>query len=134
MRSVGEGITVFSAFALLSLSAVAAHAQYDRDGRYVPSPMGKPADPTRSYVPGYTGTPGGTNRIAPLPQIKETQPLKIAPYDARQKTRIYNTEPLPATFPTAEQCKAGWSREFAIPRSRYTRACRAMGVKIGPSS
>lgn len=118
----------------LTLSAGPANAQYDRDGRYVPSPMGKPADPSRTYVPGYTGKPGGTNRLAPLPQIKEAQPLTYPKYDARQTPRANYTEPLPVVSPTEEQCKAGWSRDFAIPRSRYTRACRAMGVKIGPQS
>lgn len=124
----------FCAAVMLTIASAPAHAQYDRDGRYVPSPMGKPADPARTYVPGYTGKPGGTKGYAPLPRIKEAQPLKVPPYDARQKPRTTYTEPLPVTFPTADQCKAGWSREFAIPRSRYTKACRAMGVKIGPPS
>lgn len=127
-------MTLCTALALLSFGAAPAQAQYDREGRYVPSPMGKPADPSRTYVPGYTGTPGGTKGYAPLPRIKEVQPLKVPQYDPRQTPRTYYTEPLPATFPTEEQCRAGWSREFAIPRSRYTRACRAMGVKIGPAS
>lgn len=125
---------VFICAALALIASAPAHAQYDRDGRYVPSPMGKPADPARTYVPGYTGKPGGTNRLAPLPQIKEAQPLKLPPYDARVTPRTNYSEPLPVAYPTEDQCKAGWSRDFAIPRSRYTKACRAMGVKIGPQS
>lgn len=124
---------VCAVLALLSASATSAHAQYDRDGRYVPSPMGKPADPARTFVPGYTGKPGGTNRLAPLPRLQQVQPLKVEPYDARQQPRT-NTSTLPVAYPTEEQCKAGWSRDFAIPRSSYTRACRAMGIKIGPQS
>lgn len=133
MAMLSDGMIVCAAVALLlSVGATSAHAQYDRDGRYVPSPMGKPADPARTYVPGYTGKPGGSKGLAPLPRIQQVQPLKVSPYDARQKPRTY-TEPLPVAYPTEGQCKAGWSRKFAIPRSRYTRACRAMGVRIGRS-
>ncbi|MBR2534825.1 MAG: hypothetical protein IKE66_02010 [Hyphomicrobium sp.] len=133
LQSRSNILSVCAALALIA-GVAPVHAQYDRDGRYVPSPMGKPADPARTYVPGYTGKPGGTNRLAPLPQLREAQPLRYPKYDARQTPPANYTEPLPVPYPTAEQCKAGWSRDLAIPRSRYTRACRAMGVKIGPQS
>jgi len=49
------------AAALAALIAVEgpALAQYDRDGRYVPSPMGVPQDPYARPIPMYPGTPGG---------------------------------------------------------------------------
>lgn len=117
---------VFSVGAVIALHlAPAANAQYDSSGRYVPSPMGKPSDPYRSSVPGYTGTPGGTKRFAPTPRGFQVQPLKIPPFTPRQD-RQTTTAPLPAVYPTRADCKAGWSRDSALPKVRFARACRFM--------
>ena len=43
----------------VSCSASPAQGQYDRDGRYVPSPNGVPFDPNARPIPMYQGTPGG---------------------------------------------------------------------------
>ena len=60
--------------ALIVVATTPARAEYDANGRYVPSPMGKPSDPYRSYVPGYTGKPGGTKRPSTIPQAYELKP------------------------------------------------------------
>lgn len=122
------------ALALLTLlAAPAAHAQYDRDGRYVPSPMGRPSDPYRSYIPGYTGKPGDAKRIAPTPRAFRTEPplpnlprFEAAP--GSQRTRPSSSQPLPVVYPTRAQCAAGWSRDVNIPRARFARACRALNA------
>src|SRR5262245_52387354 len=44
--------------AVLAAAAGPGMAQYDRDGRYVPSPMGVPADPFARPIPLHPGTPG----------------------------------------------------------------------------
>ena len=127
--------TAAATLLLASLNSATAHAEYDSQGRYVPSPMGRPSDPYRSYVPGYTGKPaepgkpGEPKRFAPTPRAMQVPLPKIAPFDARQP-RPATAEPLPLVQPTPAQCKAGWSRATAISRSRFTRACRAMGVKV----
>ena len=52
------------ATALAALIAVegSALAQYDRDGRYVPSPRGVPQDPYARPIPMYPGTPGSARK------------------------------------------------------------------------
>ncbi len=114
---------------LLLAGAHSASAEYDANGRYVPSPMGKPSDPYRSYVPGYTGTPGAPKRFAPTPRAFRVEPPlpNLKRFEDAPERRI-NTAPLPVVYPTAAQCKTGWSRALAIPRTRFTKACRQMGV------
>jgi hypothetical protein len=69
-------MTPKAAIALAALIAVerAALAQYDRDGRYVLSPMGVPQDPYARPIPMYPGTPGGAvgTPILPRAAIPET--------------------------------------------------------------
>ncbi|MEQ1673306.1 MAG: hypothetical protein ABL893_20855 [Hyphomicrobium sp.] len=116
--------------AIMLMGPHAANAEYDAQGRYVPSPMGVPADPYRSYVPGYTGKPGGTKRFAPTPRGFQVQPPKIQPFDGRLQPRN-SAAPLPAVYPTRAQCRAGWSRGTGIPRARFKTACRAASAPQG---
>ena len=110
---------------LAAALAGGAHAQYDSQGRYVPSPMGLPADPYRSTVPGYPGTPGGSKRFAPPSRGQQIAPPTIAPFDARLE-RPASTAPLSVIYPTRAQCEAGWSRDSGIPKARFARACKAL--------
>lgn len=79
---------------LLAGMAVAtpAAAQYDRDGRYVPSPNGVPQDPYARPIPMYPGTPGeaiGTPSlpraaIQPSPEVNRLPPPTTSyPYSSR---------------------------------------------------
>ncbi len=120
-------ITAAAALTLLLAAAMAsgALAQYDSQGRYVPSPMGQPGDPYRSTVPGYPGTPGGSKRLAPPSRGQQIETPNIAPFDARLE-RPSSTAPLSVIYPTRAQCEAGWSRDSGIPKTRFARACKAM--------
>lgn len=65
----------------LALAAViavegSALAQYDRDGRYVPSPMGVPQDPYAAPIPMYPGTPGGAVGTPALPRAAFLRPRR----------------------------------------------------------
>ena len=53
---IGRVAAILAALIAIESSAL---AQYDRNGRYVPSPMGVPQDPYARPIPMYPGTPGG---------------------------------------------------------------------------
>ena len=108
------------AVAWLGAAALPATAQYDRDGRYVPSPMGVPADPYARPVPMYPGSPGGAIGTPDLPRSAFPPP----PVPAPRKPRV-STEPLRPTFVplTLEQCNDGWSRKSLVTPTEFRRRC-----------
>ncbi|MEQ1714345.1 MAG: hypothetical protein ABL908_23505 [Hyphomicrobium sp.] len=116
-----------SVIALIALAttAVPGLAQYDRDGKYVPSPMGVPADPYAKPIPNYSGKPGaviGTPsgpRIAPYQQPNALAPRPEVPITRRPS----NTLPVALTV---EQCEDGWSNSTRIPRVEFNRRCRVI--------
>lgn len=100
-----------------------ASAQYDREGRYVPSPMGVPADPYARPVPMYPGTPGGAAGEPILP--RGSMPAPAAPSHIPPRTY---TEPMRPTFVplTLAQCGEGWSRKLLVPPTEFRRRCASM--------
>lgn len=116
-----------SAIVLVSfwLPGAPAHAQYDRDGRYVPSPMGVPADPYARVVPFSPGTPGrvtGTPIQPPGPAPLRAPPVTTMPLDPRAGTSEA-TLPVPVT---RAMCSEGWSVDTGIPKVEFNRRCRRM--------
>ncbi len=94
-------------------------AQYDRDGRYVPSPNGVPRDPSAQPIPMYPGTPGaaiGTPTLprppapaAPLPRLPEPN---VGPFSTRpgRLNRV--------------QCAREWSAHTGLTRRDFEQRCR----------
>lgn len=113
------------ALSVVITASHAAFAQYDRDGRYVPSPMGKPADPYARPIPLYPGTPGeavGTPiwpRDPPLllPPVTTERP-SLPPSISSSGRRVV---PL-----TLDQCDEGWSKGLGLPRVEFNRRCKRM--------
>ena len=83
LRMTPKAVIALVAATLAALIAVegSASAQYDRDGRYVPSPRGVPQDPYARPIPMYPGTPGGAvgTPIRPRAAIPETPCGAAAP-------------------------------------------------------
>ncbi len=109
-----------------------AHAQYDRDGRYVPSPMGVPRDPYAAPVPTYPGTPGGTTgtpiwprgtQPSPPPKVLEQRPMDVPP-SAAVPTGIV---PL-----SLEQCDEGWSKSTHVTPVEFRRRCALLIKRRDP--
>jgi hypothetical protein len=95
-------------------------AQYDRDGRYVPSPNGIPSDPNARPIPMYPGTPGeaiGTPSLPRMPTI--TQPSYQTPRfpDARAR-------PSGRVTLTPKRCRDGWSAATGIAPKEFERRCK----------
>lgn len=114
--------------ALLALSGSSALAQYDRDGRYVPSPNGIPADPYARPIPLYPGTPGQAIGTPSLPRNAYPPPQVIAPLQS-PPVRTYPAEaaPVPHFVPlTAEACRIGWRRETGLTRAGFKRRCAGL--------
>lgn len=115
-------IASWSVAALLALATPVA-AQYDRDGRYVPSPNGIPSDPYARPIPVYPGNPGGAigtpiwprgPEIPPPPKVLQTPPTDRA-------VRYSNELPLPLM--SAKQCRQGWSRATGLTKVQFRRQC-----------
>lgn len=121
---IGRLLTV-SAFFVLAAS-VPALAQYDRDGRYVPSPMGVPSDPNARVVPGYPGTPGGAVGTPAWPRDPDQ---RLAP----MKPRIGTDDPRilwPRTVPLNKaKCAAGWNRRLGITSAEFEIRCAKINGK-----
>lgn len=107
--------------AMVSVAAP-AHAQYDRDGRYVPSPMGVPQDPYARPIPGYSGSPGEPKGTPIWPRGAIPGPAPQAPM-ARAPTQ--------PVYPRRDQkrrividCRRPWSKAMGIPRSTHEKLCR----------
>jgi hypothetical protein len=101
-----------------------ALAQYDRNGRYVPSPMGVPQDPYASPIPMYPGTPGGAVGTPAWPRAAIPETLVVPPLrrDSPQTPPLYPTfVPL-----TLGQCGKPWSRETKMTPTEFRRRCASM--------
>jgi len=115
-----------AAAARVALTSVegSAVAQYDRDGRYVPSPMGVPQDPYARPIPMYPGTPGGTvgTPIWPRGAIPETPVVPPLQRDIPQTPPLY-----PRFVPlTLAQCANPWSRATKLTPTEFRRRCASM--------
>lgn len=110
--------------ALLMAAAAPTLAQYDKDGRYVPSPNGIPSDPNASVIPGYSGAPGATANGTPAwprGQIP-TQPSVTLP---RARSPSVTSSGLPPVVLTEAQCRQGWSRKSGLARRIFEKRCEA---------
>jgi hypothetical protein len=112
-------MTPKAAIALAALIAVegSALAQYDRDGRYVPSPNARP-------IPMYPGTPGGAvgTPIWPRGAIRETPVVPPLQQDVPQTPPLY-----PRFVPlTLAQCANTWSRATKLTPTEFRRRCASM--------
>lgn len=110
------------ALATLLAASTPVLAQYDKDGRYVPSPGGIPSDPYARPIPTYPGTPGGAigtpiwprgPDIAPPPKVLQPPPITSYP----------SSLPVPFVPLTLEQCDDGWSRATGVSRVEFKRRC-----------
>lgn len=107
-----------------ALAATPALAQYDRDGRYVPSPMGVPQDPYARPVPGSSGSPGATGE--PIwPRGAKPPPAQTFRPATPQTTPVPYGSQLPPVV-TVEQCKDGWSASTNVPRADFNRRCKGI--------
>lgn len=131
-RGSGRKSVPAAALALLIVSAALgigdgnrhmALAQYDSQGRYVPSPFGKPGDPYRSIVPLYTGKPGGTARLPNRPPAYDVKPPRQPAYD-QPVPRRRKGAPADQPIPTTAQCRTGWSKEIGVTRAWFKRVCK----------
>lgn len=107
---------------------VPAVAQYDAQGRYVPSPMGVPRDPYRSTVPLYSGKPGGAIGTPRLPQAYELQP-NVPPKYIPRMPAPQRYDGLPPVAVTLEQCDEGYSRDTGVTVRRFHQICRGLRKK-----
>lgn len=116
--------TALAAAALLAVASPAL-AQYDRDGKYVPSPMGVPADPYAKPIPNYSGKPGAGIGTPVWPRVQPyQQPNALAPRPEVPITRRpSNTLPVPISV---DECEEGWSKSTRVPRVEFNRRCRVI--------
>ena len=125
-RMTPKAAIVLAATTLAALVAVegSALAQYDRDGRYVPSPMGVPQDPYASPIPMYPGTPGRTVGTPVLPRAAIPEVPVLPPL----RSDIPLTPPLyPSFVPlTLGQCGEPWSRATKMVPTEFRRRCASM--------
>lgn len=102
-------------------SQAQTYAQYDRDGRYVPSPMGVPADPYARPIPNYSGKPGDNKGTPIWPRGTPSAPLpSMLPRSETPPHRLPGR--LPVALP-AEVCAEGWSRALGLTRVEFNRGC-----------
>ena len=105
-------------------AAGSSWAQYDRDGRYVPSPMGVPADPDARPIPLYPGTPGGAIGTPSLPRLAPPPPpAAMTPRLTEPSTRSGSSLPVPFKV---EQCSKDWSASMGMSRIEFKRRCHAL--------
>ena len=114
------------AVAALAAITVGASAQYDRDGRYVPSPGGIPRDPYAQPIPGYSGTPGAAIGTPNLPRYLEGQsspPRSTFPSRRPVEPSIVYPSSRPLSL---EQCRDGWSQSTRVTKVEFRRRCALM--------
>jgi len=119
--------------AVVTAAAGPGLAQYDKDGRYVPSPMGVPTDPYARPVPLYPGSPGGTTGTPIWPRGTLPPPLPpmvLTPRPADTVTVPYTTLPVPLTL---EQCEQGWSKSTHVTPVEFRRRCHLMKRRAAKS-
>lgn len=103
------------------LAGAPAHAQYDRDGRYVPSPMGVPADPYARTVPLYPGTPGGAIGTPIWPRGTQQPPItSTTPQLNSPQTRPSNGLSVQRRLAA---CDRGWSEATGLSRKGFEKRC-----------
>lgn len=104
---------------------VPASAQYDREGRYVPSPLGVPADPYAKPIPNYSGKPGAAIGTPVWPRVEPYKPHNaLAPRpQVPISRRPSNSLPVPISV---DQCEDGWSKSTRVPRVEFNRRCRVI--------
>jgi hypothetical protein len=98
-----------------------ALAQYDRDGRYVPSPMGVPSDPYARPIPNYSGRPGDAIGTPIWPRGNIPAPPDVPPLKPAETQRVY-----PSSTPrivTPEVCDKGWSKATRLTPVEFRRLC-----------
>ena len=127
MTRQGRHRFVLTVLAALLLAAVPAVAQYDRDGRYVPSPNGIPQDPYARPVPMYPGTPGGAigtpadprNSILTPPKVNIIpRPTDNTPYSYSRSVDL-----------TIDDCDEGWSKDLRVTKVEFNRRCALLRKK-----
>ena len=99
-----------------------ASAQYDRERRYVPAPLGVPADPFARPIPLYSGKPGAANGtpIVPRGAIPDGGLAPISPRPALP--RAGSARSLPVVI-DVEHCKSGWTKAMGVTRVAFDRRC-----------
>ena len=110
---------------LAALVAVegSASAQYDRDGRYVPSPRGIPQDPYARPIPMYPGTPGGAVGTPIRPRGAVPEPLVVPPLRESPQTSPLSPRFVPLSL---AQCETPWSRATRLTPTEFRRRCASM--------
>jgi len=107
--------------AAVMASAVPASAQYDRDGRYVPSPMGIPTDPDARIIQGYPGTPTPGGAVG-APTVPRDHEPRLAPMKPR--VGVDNTVLTTRTVPlNKKRCSEGWSKKLGITSAEFEIRC-----------
>lgn len=131
MRGMGNRHPLWPLVALAIAVAAPAHAQYDRDGRYIPSPNGIPQDPYARPVPGYTGNPNVVPRGEPIwPRGMTPIPPKVE----RPAERLEPTRPLGSRQRlTLDLCARGWKPATGWAKNEFARRC-ALLRKDAPTS
>jgi hypothetical protein len=113
---------VLLAVAAIAMTAGNGLAEYDREGRYVPSPGGIPSDPYARPIPGYSGTPGGAIGTPSLPRYLYPPPAVIT-----QPRQTVPANVLPSSRPLSiEQCHDGWSKSTRVTPTEFKRRCSLM--------
>lgn len=122
MRTMNARLTIGLGFAaLLATMATPASAQYDREGRYVPSPMGVPTDPYARPIPNYSGTPGEAKGTPIWPRGMIPAPAPVERPKTPEVTPVYPSNRLVRA--TAETCAKGWSKATGLTPVEFRRAC-----------
>ena len=99
-------------------------AQYDADGRYVPSPGGIPADPYARPIPLYPGTPGAAIGTPIWPRGTQNPPTTTMTPRLPQSVTPPAARPL---IPLAiQQCRDGWTAKLHIPKVEFNRRCHLL--------
>lgn len=112
---------------LMSLAAGGAAAQYDKDGRYVPSPGGVPTDPYARPIPNYPGNPGGAIGTPIWPRGPELPaPPKVLQQPRTSPGIIYSTPVVPLSV---EQCDQGWAKSTHLTPVEFRRRCTLLKRK-----
>lgn len=120
MRSGLKGLVLVSVLLLAGASSVMA--QYDKDGRYVPSPNGVPADPNARVVPGYSGAPGATANGTPAWPRGQIPTAPTVTLPSARSPSVFATPPVALT---ARMCREGWTRKSGLARRIFERRCEA---------
>ena len=121
--------TMAMAFLVCLITAVigagAASAQYDRDGRYVPSPNGIPTDPNARPIPMDSGTPGGAIGTPSLPRsmFPSAPVVPRLPEPERYSSPVMSRAVVPLSH---KQCDDGWNKTTRLTPVEFRRRCALM--------